>query len=68
MAFGVLRCIADHPASQLHELLPWHWKLRNPRRCCLTTLHHGLGRMATADMREKASLPEITPKLGTTAD
>jgi transposase len=24
----VLRRIADHPASQLHELLPWHWKRR----------------------------------------
>ena len=24
----VLRRIADHPASQLHELLPWHWNLR----------------------------------------
>ena len=22
----VLRRIADHPASQLHKLLPWHWK------------------------------------------
>jgi hypothetical protein len=22
----VLRRIADHPASQLHDLLPWHWK------------------------------------------
>jgi transposase len=27
----VLRRIADHPASQLHELLPWHWKLRETR-------------------------------------
>jgi transposase len=24
----VLRRIADHPASQLHDLLPWHWKHR----------------------------------------
>jgi hypothetical protein len=24
----VLRRIADHPASGLHELLPWHWKRR----------------------------------------
>ena len=24
----VLRRIADHPAAHLHELLPWHWKLR----------------------------------------
>ena len=22
----VLRRIADHPASQLDQLLPWHWK------------------------------------------
>jgi transposase len=22
-----LRRIADHPAAQLHELLPWYWKL-----------------------------------------
>jgi transposase len=27
----VLRRIADHPALQLHELLPWHWKLRETR-------------------------------------
>jgi transposase len=27
----VLRRIADHPAPQLHELLPWHWKLRQTR-------------------------------------
>ena len=27
----ILRHIADHPASQLHELLPWHWKLRETR-------------------------------------
>jgi transposase len=25
----ILRRIADHPASQLHELLPWHWKHRD---------------------------------------
>jgi len=24
----VLRRIADHPTSALHELLPWHWKHR----------------------------------------
>jgi transposase len=24
----VLRRVADHPAAQLRELLPWHWKLR----------------------------------------
>ena len=23
---GVLRRIADHPASGLDQLLPWHWK------------------------------------------
>src|SRR5207244_12783850 len=27
----VLRRIADHPASQLHQLLPWHWKPRETR-------------------------------------
>jgi transposase IS66 family protein/transposase IS66-like protein len=27
----VLRHIADHPAAHLHELLPWHWKLRQTR-------------------------------------
>jgi hypothetical protein len=24
----VLHRIADYPAPRLHELLPWHWKLR----------------------------------------
>jgi transposase len=27
----VLRRITDHPASQLHQLLPWHWKPRETR-------------------------------------
>jgi hypothetical protein len=27
----VLRRIADHPGSQLHELLPWRWKLHETR-------------------------------------
>jgi hypothetical protein len=27
----VLRRIADYPAARLHELLPWHWKLRETR-------------------------------------
>jgi transposase len=25
----VLNRIADHPASRLHQLLPWHWKTSN---------------------------------------
>jgi hypothetical protein len=24
----VLHRMADHPATQLHDLLPWHWKHR----------------------------------------
>jgi transposase len=27
----VLRRIADHQASRLHELLTWHWKHRETR-------------------------------------
>jgi len=28
---NVMHRIADHPASQLHGLLPWHWKIRHIR-------------------------------------
>ena len=27
----VLRRINDHPATKLHELLPWHWKQSEPQ-------------------------------------
>jgi hypothetical protein len=49
----VLRRIADHPASQLYQLLPWHWKQRETSAVCrLTIHHHGPGRMvASSDPR-----------------
>jgi L-fuconolactonase len=53
----VLRRIADYPAPRLHELLPWHWKLRETPAAAAWLAWQ-------ANMAELATCPNVSVKLG----